>query len=153
MLRVQDSSLPHLYYPHHSVLQCWRGPSPRSDCWEGRQLRAKHQDNVKYLRQALLRLDISFFLRERPGTCNRKCQYFRRLRNTGDERIVESEENISWVNDTAGADKKHTMVESYHKSKVMLQLYLWNIIVWTVIASLKAGLLPASMLSTFIHSF
>ena len=43
---------------------------------------------------------------------------------TGDERIVESEENISWVNDTAGADKKHTMVESYHKSKVMLQLYL-----------------------------
>ena len=66
-----------------------------SDCWEGRQLRAKHQDNVKYLRQALLRLDISFFLRERPGTCNRKCQYFRRLRNTGDERIVESEENSS----------------------------------------------------------
>ena len=36
-----------------------------------------------------------FFFWERPGTCNRKCQYFRRLRNTGDERIVESEENIS----------------------------------------------------------
>ena len=37
-----------------------------SDCWEGRQLRAKHQDNVKYLCQALLRLDIRvvFFLRD-----------------------------------------------------------------------------------------
>ena len=46
--------------------------------------------------------------------------------------------------------QEHCMVENYHESKVMLQLYLWNIIVWTVIASLKAGLLPASMLSPFI---
>ena len=67
-----------------------------SDCWEGRQLRAKHQDNVKYLCQALLRLDIRVvFFWETPSTCKWKCQYFRRLRNTGDERIVESEENIS----------------------------------------------------------
>ena len=37
----------------------------------------------------------SVFFLERPSTCKWKCQYFRRLRNTGDERIVESEENSS----------------------------------------------------------
>ena len=39
---------------------------------------------------------------------------------------INSEENNSWVNDTVGAGKKHTMVAGYHESKVMLQLYLFE---------------------------